>query len=205
MAVACSYSWAGFPYDNLCINNDDEGINYELGYYIGNWSVVSVDGSLRSDVSVSAGDVSYRFCQQSLYWYGKGFNFPAIPSWQKEGEEWMSNEQKLLTSLYGWSSFVLVLCTLLWITSISVRTFIYRANYEACGKDQGIPFSDVAAISSYIPEVRSGIFSYPLLAVDTDHVDEELYEWKDPDKPHSYYDLTRDARQILKDVRSEVA
>ncbi|KAL3776039.1 hypothetical protein HJC23_009665 [Cyclotella cryptica] len=203
MAVACSYSWAGFPYDNLCINNDDEGINYELGYYIGNWSVVSVDGSLRSDVSVSAGDVSYRFCQQSLYWYGKGFNFPAIPSWQKEGEEWMSNEQKLLTSLYGWSSFVLVLCTLLWITSISVRTFIYRANYEACGKDQGIPFSDVAAISSYIPEVRSGIFSYPLLAVDTDHVDEELYEWKDPDKPHSYYDLTRDARQILKDVRSE--
>ena len=74
---------------------------------------------------------------------------------------------------------------------------ILRRSYEACGDDQGIPFSEVAAISSYIPEVKSNLFSYPLLAVDTEGVDEELYEWKDAEKPYSYYDLTRDARKML--------
>ena len=170
-------------------------------YYIGSWNVVSIDGSNSADVTVSEGDPSYRFCQQSLYWYGKGFAFPAIPNWQKEGDEWMTKEQELLTSFYGWTSFVLVVAVLLWIIRISIRAIFYRKNYESCGEDQGIPFSDVPSISSYVPEVKSELFSYPLLAVDTDGIDEELYEWKDPDKPYSYYDLTRDARQILNDSK----
>mmetsp|Transcript_27370 Transcript_27370/g.65782 ORF Transcript_27370/g.65782 Transcript_27370/m.65782 type:complete len:1071 (-) Transcript_27370:1369-4581(-) len=201
MAVSCSYYWAGFPYDNLC-ENDSAGGNYNaLQYYIGSWNVVSIDGSNSADVTVSEGDPSYRFCQQSLYWYGKGFAFPAIPNWQKEGDEWMTKEQELLTSFYGWTSFVLVVAVLLWIIRISIRAIFYRKNYESCGEDQGIPFSDVPSISSYVPEVKSELFSYPLLAVDTDGIDEELYEWKDPDKPYSYYDLTRDARQILNDSK----
>ena len=71
-------------------------------------------------------------------------------------------------------------------------------NYKPCGKDQGIPFVDVASISYYVLEVRSDMFHYPLNAVDIDDVDEEIYEWKDPYKPYSYYDLTRDSRHILK-------
>lgn len=201
MSVASSYSWAGFPYDNLCLNDDNDDV--DLNYYIGNWTIVSVDGSRYADVTVTAGDESYKYCKQSLYWYGKGFNFPAIPYWQREGEQWMTSEQELLTRIYGWSSFVLVAATLLWIISISIRAMLFRSNYEACGNDQDVPFSDVPTISSYIPEVRSHLFSYPLLAVDTDNVDPELYEWKDPDRPYSYYDLSRDARTVLDGIRSE--
>eukprot|EP00580_Thalassiosira_gravida_P016537 CAMPEP_0201659950 /NCGR_PEP_ID=MMETSP0494-20130426/2690_1 /ASSEMBLY_ACC=CAM_ASM_000839 /TAXON_ID=420259 /ORGANISM="Thalassiosira gravida, Strain GMp14c1" /LENGTH=774 /DNA_ID=CAMNT_0048137655 /DNA_START=1861 /DNA_END=4185 /DNA_ORIENTATION=+ len=199
MAVASSYSWAGFPYDNLCENegagdNDDRN-NDELEDYIGTWDVVSFDGSRNVEVTVSDVDPSYRFCQQSLYWSG---NFPAIPYWQND--EWMSKEQELLTTVYGLTSLFLLIGVCLWIIKISIHSMIFRSNYETCGKDQGIPFSDVATISSYVPEVKSDVFSYPLLAVDTEDVDDELYEWKDPDKLYSYYDLTRDAREILKET-----
>jgi hypothetical protein len=203
MAIASSYSWAGFPYDNLCLNevvgDQDDG----LDYYIGSWNIVSLDGTRDANVSVSEGDPSYRYCKQSLYWYGKGFNFPAIPYWQKEGDEWMSSEQELITKVYGWTSFALVVGTMIWIIAISIQAMLFRSKYESCGEDQGISFSDVPSISSYIPEVRSKLFSYPLLAVDTDSVDEELYEWKDPERPYSYYDLSRDARTILNGVRSD--
>jgi hypothetical protein len=199
MALSCSYSWAGFPYDNLCLSDDNDSLNY----YIGSWSVESIDGTINAAVTVSIGDPSYKFCHQSLYWNGKGFNFPAVPYWQSEGYEWMTEEQELVSSFYGWSSFAVIVGAALWLTRLTIRAILFHNTYEVCGEDQGIPFSDVGAISSYIPQVRSELFSYPLLAVDTDHVEEMLYEWKDPDRPYSYYDLTRDARQILKDSRSE--
>lgn len=203
MAISSSYSWAGFPYDNLCLNDINETDDDSNGYYTGSWDVTSIDGSRIASVTVSEGDPSYKYCKQSLYWYGKGFNFPAIPYWQTEGEEWMTNEQELLTRIFGWSSFALVIATLSWILIISVQTMLFRSNYEACGDDQGIPFSEVPVISSYIPEVRSDLFSYPLLAVDTDDVDEELYEWKDAERPYSYYDLSRDAQTVLNGAKSK--
>jgi len=201
MAVASSYTWAGFPYDNLCENTNADGNADDdtLQDYIGSWNVISIDDSRSVSVTVSQGDPSYRFCQQSLWYYGKGMNFPAIPYWQTEGDEWMTEEQEHLTSFYGWTSFALLLAVCLWILRRAVQTMIYRSHYAPCGEDQGISFSNVAAISSYVPEVKSDVFPYPLVAVDTDDVDEELYEWKDPEKPYSYYDLTRDANEILKE------
>lgn len=196
MAIASSYTWAGFTFDNLCANRDGNDDN-ELAEYMGKWEVTSADGSQSEEVSVAEGDTSYQFCQQSLYWYGKGFNFPAIPYWQQEGQEWMTEEQEQVTSVYGWTSFALVVAVCIFILKRSVYNFMYRSRYKACGEDQGIDFSEVATISSYIPQVQSDLFPHPLLAVDTDDVDEELYEWKDPDKPYSYYDVTRDAREVL--------
>ena len=100
---------------------------------------------------------------------------------------------------YGWTSLFLVAGVFLWWIFPSIHAVFYRSRYKSRGEDQGICFSDVATVSSYVPEVKSKLFSYPLLAVNTGHVDEELYEWNDPDKPYSYYDLTRDAREVLKD------
>ena len=205
MAIASSYTWAGFTFDNLCANEDGDdagGDEDELAEYVGNWEVTSADGSRVEEVSVAEGETTYRFCQQSLYWYGKGFNFPAIPYWQQEGQEWMTVEQEQVTSVYGWTSFALVVAVCIFILQRSVSNFMYRSGYEACGEDQGIDFSEVATISSYIPQVQSDLFPCPLLAVDTDDVDEELYEWKDPDKPYSYYDVTRDAREVLSAVET---
>jgi hypothetical protein len=53
----------------------------------------------------------------------------------------------------------------------------YRSSYSAVGDDQGINYSDVTSRSAYIPQVFSGLFSYPLIACNTDKIDEELYDW----------------------------
>ncbi len=55
------------------------------------------------------------------------------------------------------------------------------------------------AISSYVPQVHSDLFTHPLLAVNIDRVDESIFDWSDPERSHSYYDLTRDAEQLMKD------
>ena len=54
--------------------------------------------------------------------------------------------------------------------------------------------------SAYIPQVHSPLFSYPLIACDTHELDEELYDWEDPDRPYAFYDLVLDAKKLLKGV-----
>jgi len=53
-------------------------------------------------------------------------------------------------------------------------------------------------MSTYVPQVASNVFAYPLFACDIRSVPEELFDWTDPDHPHSYYDLTKDADELLR-------
>lgn len=46
--------------------------------------------------------------------------------------------------------------------------------------------------------MTSDRFAHPLLAVNIDNVDESLLDWSDPNRSHSFYDLTRDAEQLMK-------
>ena len=48
-----------------------------------------------------------------------------------------------------------------------------------------------------MPQVMTTLFSYPLICCDSDEIDEELYDWEDPDRPYSWYDLTKDAKLLL--------
>lgn len=52
-------------------------------------------------------------------------------------------------------------------------------------------------MTSYIPQALSDHFTHPLLAVNIDELGVNLFDWTDPDRSHSYYDLTRDAEQLL--------
>lgn len=46
--------------------------------------------------------------------------------------------------------------------------------------------------------MNSNRFAHPLLAVNIDDVDESLLGWSDPHRSHSFYDLTRDAEELMK-------
>eukprot|EP00977_Amphora_coffeiformis_P013123 scaffold3376_cov151-Amphora_coffeaeformis.AAC.3 len=83
---------------------------------------------------------------------------------------------------------------------------LFHGTYEARGDDMNIPFSEVASISAYVPQVESPVYSYPLLACNIDGIDPDLLDWTDPDRPYSFYDLTKDAEVLLKgmDVSSNV-
>jgi len=60
-----------------------------------------------------------------------------------------------------------------------------------------VNYSDVREISCYIPQVLSKEFSYPLVVSCVDDVSTSLFEWKDPDKSHDYYNVMQDASVIL--------
>jgi hypothetical protein len=126
--------------------------------------------------------------------------FPFVPRSQKEGTEWMTPDQEIITNIYGWSAIGVVFIVILSILATwysGIMTY-FRGTYSPCGADMGIDFSDVPSMSIYVPQVSTTVFSYPLLAANIDNIDCELLEWTDPDRPHSYYDLTKDAEVLLR-------
>ncbi len=65
------------------------------------------------------------------------------------------------------------------------------------------PFSSLRT-PAYVPQVRSRIMPYPLIACSTHEISESLYGWRSLYYPYEYYDLTIDVRKILdRNRRSE--
>lgn len=119
----------------------------------------------------------------------------------------MTPSQEMVTAVFGWTSVAVMAALLLkfaWQIFGSVMV-MFRGGYSASGDDQGINFSKVPTISAYIPQVQSKVFSYPLLACNVDRIGTDLLEWTDPDRPYSFYDLTKDAEVLLRgtDVSSK--
>jgi hypothetical protein len=56
---------------------------------------------------------------------------------------------------------------------------------------------DVPSISTYVPQITSNVFAYPLFACNICNIPEELFDWNNLDHPHSYYNLTRDAGRVV--------
>jgi hypothetical protein len=48
---------------------------------------------------------------------------------------------------------------------------------QAVGDDQGIRFHDVRNIAGYVPQVRSPMFSYPLIVCPTKGLGDALFDW----------------------------
>jgi hypothetical protein len=209
MAVLSSYYWAGFPFDNLCVIEDTSIANNST-YAAGVWIVSPMDTSLpQVTIQIPGNAELYQPCLQDFFQFPFSDKaFPFIALFQLEGQEWMTVDQELICDIFGWSS--------VGVAAIIVFSFLYkwyssfmnlfRGSYEPCGEDMGINFSDVPSISSYIPEVQSPVISYPLLACHIDRIDTALLEWTDPDRPHAFYDLTKDADVLLRgtDVSSKV-
>jgi hypothetical protein len=120
----------------------------------------------------------------------------------------MTADQEKLTDIFGWSVvgiMALILLNFLWGWWNAFMS-LFKGSYSARGDDQGVHFSNVPSISSYVPQVDSPVYAYPLLACNVDGIDPELMDWTDPDRPYSFYDLTKDADVLLKgmDVSQKV-
>ena len=191
MAVVSSYYWSAFPFDNIC--QGDGPLDSSL---VGTYTMER--GQKTEAMSYGEDTPSYFFCNQDFLRY-ETRGFPFIPSLQAPGAEWMTPEQEQITIVYGWSVVGVVgfiLLQFLWGWIGSIRR-LFKSSYDPTGEDQGINFSDVPSINTYIPQVESTIYSYPLLACNVDTIDADLLEWTDPDRPHSFYDLTKDADVLI--------
>jgi len=205
MAFSSSYYWSGFSFDNLCPN---EGINKTyidktFSFTASGNSFNVTDTQESGLITFTDADVDYRFCNMEF----KRFPFvPTSGNAKIDPYEYMTEDQIISTTYFGWSAFAIVIFILgrflyLWYSGWKQ---LYISNYEPVGETQGIAWSEVDSRSAYIPQVGSPVFAYPLVACKTDGMDEELFDFKDPDRTYRYYDLTVDAEKLLS-ANSEIA
>lgn len=77
--------------------------------YVGNFDAVSGSGKSIT-VNISQGDVNYFYCNQDMMHFNPPA-FPAIPSNQPNGGEWMSDDEQYFAVIFGWTSvFIVVFC-----------------------------------------------------------------------------------------------
>jgi hypothetical protein len=199
MAIVSSYFWASFPYDNLCVAENATSMDFA-----GTWNVTFGNDTV-STIVLNEGELIYKYCIQDFFRMPKGVHsFPFVPKNQPEGGEWMTEEQETAANVFGWASVGVVAAVSLsfsWTIYLKIMKE-FRGSYDAVGDDRGIPFSQVSVISSYVPQVHSPVFSYPLLACSISRFSADdlrrLMDWTDPDRPHAFYDLTTDADVLLR-------
>lgn len=166
LAVMSSFYWSAFPFDNLCPKNDP--IPSELlGYYP------------ELDLTLANNDTAYEFCQQDYILGDDGPRFPFIYRNEPGGGEWMSDEQRLLSYIFGWTSVIILIWTGIKFFGFLATGFQHQFDreFQELGQEQGEAFHDVRNINGYIPQVRSKIFSYPMIACNCDKIGEHLYDW----------------------------
>ena len=137
MATMSSFFWSGFPYDNLCLDADETGAAELDDAFVGDFHIKFRGFDPTADLheqhlhSVNATVVdgtSYKYCNQNLIKPGRGNTFPFIAAQQPEGEEWMTEAQEFVTTIYGSSSvgvILIIICMFMWGWVESCRTLFY--------------------------------------------------------------------------------
>lgn len=207
--IIAAYTWSGFPFDDLCpvedlsaVNRDyfttwNVNITYEDIFFLG--VLKAAEGEIIETTIVVDNDAeAYRHCNQDLR-LNEGRSFPPLPKWQPDGLEWMTEDQEQIVRVYGWTCVAFLIGVILVFVFRFIRAGLraVKSDYSPVGKDMKIPFTEVPSIDSYIPQVISSEFAYPLILCDISNIDEELFSWVDHDKPHSYYDISKDVSAVL--------
>ncbi len=103
---------------------------------------------------------------------------------------------------FSWTITALVGIIVLYIGLYNLR-HIYFATYSTCGEAQKTTYGEVATeAGAYIPQEKSYKFSYPFItsALPNQLDFTSLFEWKDPRKAYEYYDLTKDAIDLVEET-----
>ena len=138
-AIVSSYAWAQFPYDNICLPD-----NPTSGFAETYDNVMILNGTVTS-ITVSE-DEGFRFCNQHWRAYS-GIAFPASPRWQENGLNWMTPDQETLTTLYGWTSLVVLIVFILAVfggTMVRYALSWIHGMYSVSKKTCGSLYCDVA-------------------------------------------------------------
>ena len=173
-----SYNFASFPYDNACHVDDTVPANY-----LGSFTAHTASGqSVIFTTDETLG--SFKYCNQDMLRYHPPA-FPAIPSNQPKGDEWMSTEQAQVATVLGKASVaVIAVVVLVWLSFVLralYRFFFGRGYCSDETSDQG--FSEIHDIYGYIPQFKLSGALFPTLVCDTSEVSYDLIDFHDPTDP----------------------
>ena len=184
--MVSAYDWALFRFDRVC---KGETSFDNQGPYQNYTGTAGVAPFYLQDTN------AVRVCDASTCCQNVGLKWPPVPGIiETDDFKWMSDEQRDLTRVYGWTSFVVVVSFFVLSFGRDVVTYImslFVGMYRPVGKDQKIDFSNVKDIDGYIPQVK-GPYAYPLLACNIDDVDQSLIGWNDPGTSYDKYNMILD-------------
>lgn len=197
--VTSAHYWAYFPYDRVCKSDE--------AFEVGSYTAIS-SGENKEEETIEINDAAAvrvcssetQICCQEMT---DRFSFavlwkrlmPTLDNLSTDDLEWMSSQQEDLNQVYGLTAFVIVI---LFLTVMIVKPAfsflysLYKGSYSPDGQDQGVDFSSVKDMIGYIPRIYFGNHTYPMIACNTDNVDNALLGWNDPEKDHDFYNLTLD-------------
>ena len=112
LVTMSSFYWAAFPFYNLCLVEDPPANYTYAGVHTFNVTDLWGDNPQTFNRTVYPTDPVYRYCNQDFILRVQDeYYFPFIYREGVEGGgEWMTEDQRFLTSIYGWTS-VGILCT----------------------------------------------------------------------------------------------
>ena len=154
MATMSSFFWSGFPFDNLCVDYDATGDPSSGSNYVGDFFIKfrgfdaaadKTEQELHSANITSLEGTSYKYCNQNLIKPGRGNTFPFIAAQQPEGEEWMTEDQEFVTTIYGTSSvgvIIIIVAMFLWGWVEACKS-LFSGSYSVSEIDQDGPHGSV--------------------------------------------------------------
>lgn len=140
MTISAVRSYPTSCISRNCLQNISQFSHYYTGVdgasvdpiYYGNWTVTTYGSGTKDNAIVNIfSNGVYKYCFQDLFRVN-GRSFPAIPQFQTDGSEWMTQDQEKVTTLYGWTSvgvLAIVVLNLLWGWYQSFRG-LFRSTYE---------------------------------------------------------------------------
>ena len=120
MVLISSSFFAGFPFDNLCQNEELVPVPFDSKDY----TLQRYFSNVTAEIVVGSTNFTYRFCSQDMF-RNEGRPFPFIADNQPDGDEWMTEEQEQVANLYGWATvgaiiFISLVFIQDWVESLSL-------------------------------------------------------------------------------------
>lgn len=111
LAVMSSFYWAAFPFDNLCPTDEKLDSSYFGPHEV--FDPFNITDGVKDEyfINLDENNTEWRYCNQDFILRStlRSVDFPFI---YKEGEEgfgeWMTDEQKILSKLFGWTSVAVI-------------------------------------------------------------------------------------------------
>lgn len=177
-ALMSSYNFASFPYDNAC--SLDNTVSSD---YVGSFSGVTGEGD-PVEFTIVEDETTYKYCNQDMLRYKPWPAFPAVPSNQPKGGEWMQHGQEFAV-VFGWTSIAVILGVIvIYLNAIRkhLKSLLF-GGYVSHDKPGNQGFTEVGGIYGYIPQIKLPGTLFPTLFCDVGAISEDLINWEDPSDP----------------------
>jgi len=196
LSILSSYWWSAFPYDNLCSADLLSKIPTQAPTDDNLFPPADYDHGAVSNSDYINGTI-YEYCNQNEIF----LEFPA------EDHSWMTDDQKLMTKLFGWSSIGVLLLIIIFFMFMGFKLFLrfFVSDYSPDGRDMDMPFSTLEDNCTYVPQVETKQTPYPFIVGNVKDMDPELYDWVSAERDYDYYNLTLDLKDILSPEELEEA